>query len=76
MLRVRPSRVRLVASIMNTLESLLQSNARFRLTMRREDLPPGGWKVDTTTLIRLTVLLITVFVSPFRRRRRLGLRPF
>lgn len=60
---------------MYTLESLLQSKARLRLTLRREDLSSYGRKVDTTTLIRFICLLITVSGSPFRRRRRLGLHP-
>ena len=38
MLLVRPPRQRLVVSIMYTLESVLQSKARIRLTVRREDL--------------------------------------
>lgn len=50
MLLVRPPRQRRVVSIMNTLESVLQSNARFRLTLRREDLPSLGSKIDATTL--------------------------
>ena len=57
MLLVRPPRRRRVVSIMNTLESVLQSNARIRLTLRGEDLTSGGRKIDATTLIRLISLL-------------------
>lgn len=66
MLLVRPPRQRLVVSINYALESRLQSIARVRLTLRREDLPSSGRKVDTTTLIRLMILLINVSVNSCR----------